>query len=69
MPTEAMGHQVVHQNLPEVVFGVPEIYEKVVREDEDDELSVEHRILKIHDGFEGEDTCQQGWDEYEEETE
>jgi hypothetical protein len=66
MPTEAMGHQVVHQNLPEVVFGVPEIYEKVVREDEDDELNVEHRT---HDGFEGEDTCQQGWDEYEEETE
>ncbi len=34
-------------------FGVPEIYEKVPREDEEDEFRLGN---KTNDGFEGEDT-------------
>ena len=66
MPVEAMTRAVVHQNLPEAGFGVPEIYEKVPREDEEDEFRLGN---KTNDGFEGEDTCEQGWEELGEESE
>jgi hypothetical protein len=45
---------------------VPEIYEKVPREDEEDEFRLGN---KTNDGFEGEDTCEQGWEELGEESE
>jgi hypothetical protein len=66
MPAQAMSRALVHQNLPEAGFGVPEIYEKVPREDEEDEFRLGN---KTNDGFEGEDTCEQGWDELGEESE
>jgi len=66
MPAQAMSRALVHQNLPEAGFGVPEIYEKVPREDEEDEFRLGN---KTNDGFEGEDTCEQGWEELGEESE
>jgi hypothetical protein len=66
MPAQAISRALVHQNLPEAGFGVPEIYEKVPREDEEDEFRLGN---KTDDGFEGEDTCEQGWEEFGEESE
>jgi hypothetical protein len=45
---------------------VPEIYEKVPREDGEDEFRLGN---KTDDGFQGEDTCEQGWEELGEESE
>ncbi len=56
----------MHQNLPEAGCGVSETYEKVTREDEEDELCLGNRT---DDGFEGEDTCEQGWEELGQESE
>ena len=59
MPAEAMSRAVVHQNLPEAGFGVPQIYQQVPMEDEADEV---FRGDKTDDGFEGEETCEHGLD-------
>jgi hypothetical protein len=66
IPGEVMSRSVVHTNLPEAGFGVPEIYQKVPFEDEDDELCLGH---KTGDSYEGEDTCEQEWEELGEDTE
>lgn len=59
MPAEAMSRAVVHQNLPEAGFGVPQIYQQVPMEDEADEVFLGDTT---DDGFEGEETCEQGLD-------
>ncbi len=65
IPAQTMSRD-VHQNLLEASFGVPEIHEKVPREDEEDEFRLGK---KTDDGFEGEDTYEQGWEELGEESE
>ena len=60
MPAEAMTRAVVHQNLPEAGFGVPQIYQEAPMEDEADEVFLSHTT---DDGYEGEETCEQGLDE------
>ena len=53
MPVEDMSRAVVHQNLSEAGFGVPQIYQKVPMEDETDEVFLGDTT---DDGFEGEET-------------
>ncbi len=57
MPVEAMTRAVVHQNLPEAGFGVPQIYHRYLWKT---------RLMlpgdTTDDGFEGEETCEQGLD-------
>ncbi len=57
MPVESMSRTVVHQNLPEAGFGVPQIHQQVRMEDEADEVLLGDTT---DDGFEGEETCEQG---------
>ena len=66
MPAEVMSRAVVHTNLSDTGFGVPEIYQKVPFEYEDDELRLGHTT---GDAYEGEDTCEQVWKELGEDTE
>jgi hypothetical protein len=69
MPAEGMPRSVVHSNLPEAGFGVPEIYERVPKEDEDfgeDEMGVGR---STDDVFEGEETCEDSLEEDAEEEE
>ncbi len=69
MPAEGMSRSVVHSNLPEAGFGVPEIYERVPKEDEDfgeDEMGVGR---STDDVFEGEETCEDSLEEDAEEEE
>ncbi len=56
MSAESMSRAVVHTNLSETDFGVPEIYQKVPFEDEDDELCLGHTTCDV---YEGEDTCEE----------
>ncbi len=55
----------MHHNFPEAGFGVPQIYQQVPTEDETNELGLR---VSTEDGYNGEDTYEQGWDELGEDT-
>ena len=55
----------MHHNCPEDGFGVSQIYQQVPPEDEADELGLR---TSTEDGYDGEDTYEQGWDEIGEDT-